>query len=89
MLLHDSKQARREGMLGMRLAATRHPAARCPGGAAHARAREAALPVATAAADGARSSAAPGGTRAVRAIAATGGTSTGAARAVAAAAGTT
>ena len=55
MLLHDSKQAGREGMLGMRLAATRHPAARCPGGSAHARG-EAALPVAAAAAVGAGTS---------------------------------
>ena len=60
-------------MLGVRLEAAGHPAARHPG-SARARARETALPVAAAAADGARSSAAPGGTRTARAIAAADGT---------------
>ena len=84
MLLHDAKQARRQGLLGLRLAKSSHPAS--GGGAGtRARARATALPVAAAAAVGARSSVAPGGTRAARAIAATGGTSTGPARAVAAA----
>ena len=54
MLLHDSKQARRQGVLGVRLKAPRHPAS--GGGAARARARETALPVAAAAAVGAGTS---------------------------------
>ena len=83
VLLHDAKQTRRQGLLGLRLAKSSHPAS--GGGAGtRARARATALPVAAAAADGARSSAAPVGTRAARAIAATGGTSISAARAVAA-----
>ena len=83
VLLHDAKQARRQGVLGVWLAKARHPAS--GGGAARARARATALPVAAAAADGARSSAAPVGTRAARAVAAAAGTS---AVAAAAAAGT-
>ena len=82
MLLHDAKQARRQGVLGVRLAKSSHPAS--GGGAGtRARARATALPVAATAAVGARSSAAPVGTRAARAVAAALGT--GAARAVAAA----
>ena len=80
VLLHDRQQSRRPGVLGLRPAKSSHPASR--GGAARARARATALPVAAAAADGARSSAAPVGTRAARAVAAALGT--GAARAVAA-----
>ena len=75
VLLHDSKQARRQGVLGLRLAKSSHPAS--GGGAARACARATALPVAAAAADGARSSVAAVGA----------GTSISAARAVAAAVG--
>ena len=69
MLLYHCEQTRRQGVLGVWIAAARHPAS--GGGTAGAGARETALPVAAAAAVGARSSVAPGGTRAARAIAAT------------------
>ena len=77
VLLHDAKQARRQGLLGLRLAKSSHPAS--GGGAgARARARATALPVAAAATVGARAS-----ISAARAVAAALGT--GAARAVTAA----
>ena len=70
MLLYHCEQTRRQGVLGVWIAAARHPAS--GGGTAGTGARETALPVAAAAAVGARSSVAPvgTGTSAARAIAA-------------------